>query len=44
MKKEELEKILKAVKNGELEIGEAIDQIKMAPFRDLGFAKIDTQK
>lgn len=44
MKKEELEKILKAVKNGELEIGEAIDQIKMAPFRDLGFAKIDTQR
>lgn len=44
MKKEELEKILKAVKNGELEICEAIDQIKMAPFRDLGFAKIDTQR
>ena len=44
MKKEEHEKILKAVKNGELEIGEAIDQIKMAPFRDLGFAKIDTQR
>ena len=44
MKKEELEKILKAVKNGELEIGEAIEQIKMAPFRDLGFAKIDTQR
>lgn len=44
MKKEELEKILKAVKNGELEIGEAIDQIKMAPFRNLGFAKIDTQR
>ena len=44
MKKEELEKILMAVKNGELEIGEALDQIKMAPFRDLGFAKIDTQR
>lgn len=44
MKKEELEKILKAVKNGEVEIDEAIDQIKMAPFRDLGFAKIDTQR
>ena len=44
MKKEELEKILKAVKNGEVEIDEAIDQIKMAPFRDLGFAKIDSQR
>ena len=44
MKKEELEKILKAVKNGEVEIDEAIDQIKMAPFRDLGIAKIDTQR
>ena len=44
MKKEELEKILKAVKNGEVEIDEAIDQIKMAPFRDLGFTKIDTQR
>ena len=44
MKKEELEKILKAIKNGEVEIDEAIDQIKMAPFRDLGFAKIDTPR
>ena len=44
MKKEELENILDAVKNGQVEIDEAIDQIKMAPFRDLGFAKIDTQR
>ena len=44
MKKEELENILKEVKNGELDIDEAVAKIKLEPFSDLGFAKVDTQR
>ena len=44
MKKEELESILKKVKDGELDIDEAVAEIKLEPFSDLGFAKIDTQR
>lgn len=44
MKKEELENILKKVKNGELDIDEAVAKIKLEPFSDLGFAKVDTQR
>lgn len=44
MKKEELQEILKLVQAGELSIDEATTQIKMEPFQDIGFAKIDTQR
>ena len=44
MKKEELESILKKVKDGELDIDEAVAEIKLEPFSNLGFAKIDTQR
>lgn len=44
MKKEELESILKKVKDGELDIDEAVAEIKLEPFSDLGFAKVDTQR
>ncbi len=44
MKKEELQEILKRVQAGELSIEDATTQIKMEPFQDIGFAKIDTQR
>lgn len=44
MKKEELEKILEEVKNGGLSVDEAVASIKLEPFSDLGFAKVDTQR
>ncbi len=44
MKKEELEKILEEVKNGGLSVDEAVARIKLEPFSDLGFAKVDTQR
>ncbi len=36
--------ILKKVQNGELSVDEAEAQLKRAPFEDLGYAKIDTQR
>lgn len=44
MKKQELENILNAVKTGELEVSEAIDKIKLEPFTDIGYAKVDMQR
>lgn len=44
MRKEELEQILQQVKDGNLSIEHAITEIKTEPFRDIGFAKIDTQR
>ncbi|MCM1282048.1 MAG: nickel pincer cofactor biosynthesis protein LarB [Muribaculaceae bacterium] len=44
MKKEELEQILCRVQSGEMEIGEAVSAIKLMPFRDLGYAKVDIQR
>ncbi|MCM1105602.1 MAG: nickel pincer cofactor biosynthesis protein LarB [Blautia sp.] len=44
MKKEELEQILCRVQSGEMKIEEAVSAIKLAPFRDLGYAKVDTQR
>ncbi len=44
MTKQELEKILQDVKSGELSIERAVTEIKAEPFRDIGYAKIDTQR
>jgi NCAIR mutase (PurE)-related protein len=44
MTKQELEKILQNVKDGTLSVEHAITEIKTEPFRDIGYAKIDTQR
>lgn len=36
-----LESLLKSVKSGKMSIDDAISQLKILPFKDLGFAKID---
>lgn len=44
MKKEELEKLLCDVQSGAVSVKQAVTQIKTEPFRDIGYAKIDTQR
>ena len=41
MNKESLTKLLNQLKNGQIEVDEAIDKLNILPFQDLGFAKID---
>ncbi len=41
MNTEQLQKMLKRVKDGSLNIDEAIEELRHLPFEDLGFAKID---
>jgi NCAIR mutase (PurE)-related protein len=44
MDKNSLERLLRQVKNGDLDIGEAMDRLKSLPYEDLGFAKLDTHR
>lgn len=44
MKKENLEALLQQVKNGDLSIDEAVTEIKLDSFEDIGYAKVDTQR
>ena len=41
MNKESLANLLNQLKNGQIEVNEAIDKLNILPFQDLGFAKID---
>ena len=41
MNKESLTNLLNQLKNGKIEVNEAIDKLNILPFQDLGFAKID---
>ena len=41
MHEQEIKKIMSDLKNGKMEVGEAIKKLKFLPFEDLGFAKID---
>ena len=41
MNKESLTNLLNQLKNGQIEVNEAIDKLNILPFQDLGFAKID---
>ena len=41
MDNEYLKELLKNVKSGQIEIDEAMSQLKILPFEDIGFAKID---
>lgn len=44
MNKDELRNMLEAVARGEVSPDEALTKIKLQPYEDLGFAKIDTQR
>lgn len=44
MTKNELEQILSGVREGTVSIEHAVTQIKLEPFRDIGYAKVDTQR
>ncbi len=41
MKKEDIEDILENVKEGNLEVEQALDNLRDLPFEDLGYAKVD---
>jgi len=41
MQAQQLKKLLERVKNGEISIGAAIEELRHLPFEDLGFAQID---
>ena len=41
MNKESLTNLLNQLKNGKIQVNEAIDKLNILPFQDLGFAKID---
>ncbi|OPL14515.1 MAG: 1-(5-phosphoribosyl)-5-amino-4-imidazole-carboxylate carboxylase [delta proteobacterium MLS_D] len=42
--KDDLEEILRDVRNGTLDIGDAVGRIRERDYKDLGFAKIDNQR
>ncbi|MBQ6380834.1 MAG: nickel pincer cofactor biosynthesis protein LarB [Clostridia bacterium] len=44
MNKEELRELLEAVSQGELSVDTALTKLKLQPYEDLGFAKIDTHR
>lgn len=44
MDKDEIKSLLQSVKNSELSIDEALEQLEDLPFKDLGFAKIDNHR
>lgn len=41
MEQKELIKMLEGIKNGDVEIDEAVKALKMEPFEDIGYAKVD---
>ena len=44
MNKEELRALLESVSQGELSVDKALTKLKLQPYEDLGFAKIDTHR
>ena len=44
MQNEQMKNLLKKVKNGEINISEALNKLKSFPYEDIGFAKIDTHR
>ena len=44
MDKEQIQKILERVKTGKMPVSKALDLLKKLPFKDLGFAKIDSHR
>ena len=44
MNREELKNLLESVKNNEINIDEALENLEDLPFKDLGFAMIDNHR
>ena len=44
MNKQELQSMLESVANGETTVDEAVEKIRLSPFEDLGYAKIDSHR
>ena len=44
MRKDKLEEVLTAIKEGKLEVDKAVEELKHLPFRDLGFANVDSHR
>lgn len=44
MDKNSLRQLLEQVKEGELDVADALDRLKSFPYEDLGFAKLDTHR
>ena len=42
--KTEIKNLLDGVRDGSVSVDEALQKLKMAPYEDLGFAKIDTHR
>jgi len=42
--RDDLERLLEGVRNGEIEPTDALDQLAQLPFRDLGFARVDLHR
>ncbi|MGQ9455559.1 MAG: nickel pincer cofactor biosynthesis protein LarB [Armatimonadota bacterium] len=44
MDSERIKRLLEQVRSGELSVDQALDQLRILPYEDLGFAKIDTHR
>jgi NCAIR mutase (PurE)-related protein len=44
MNKDDLRHLLQQVREGDLDVGEALDRLKTLPYEDIGFAKLDTHR
>ena len=44
MRPDEIKNLLNKVKNEEIDIEEALNQLRLLPFKDLGFAKVDSHR
>ena len=42
--KTEIKKILEAVRDGSLSVDEALTKLKLGPYEDLGYAKVDLHR
>ena len=41
---DEIKELLEGVKNGKISVDDAIHQLKTEPFKDIGYAKLDTHR
>jgi len=44
MNQDSLKQLLEQVKSGQVQVGEAVEKLKLLPYNDLGFAKIDCHR
>ena len=44
MQREQIKNVLKKVEHGELSVDDALDLIRLQPYKELGFANVDTAR